>query len=113
MIGAFGLPPSISDIAVGERCEQDVPRPNFYDRERNTFKRRLMAGNRIKRVGRCRGIIIFLPEPTGLKLVGATGFEPVTTRTPSVCATRLRYAPTPAQHAEFSTGKNLNQFSRK
>jgi hypothetical protein len=28
------------------------------------------------------------------KMVGATGFEPVTTRTPSVCATRLRYAPT-------------------
>ena len=27
-------------------------------------------------------------------MVGATGFEPVTTRTPSVCATRLRYAPT-------------------
>jgi hypothetical protein len=30
----------------------------------------------------------------GEKMVGATGFEPVTTRTPSVCATRLRYAPT-------------------
>ncbi len=28
-------------------------------------------------------------------LVGAAGFEPATTRTPSVCATRLRYAPTP------------------
>ena len=28
------------------------------------------------------------------RVVGATGFEPVTTRTPSVCATRLRYAPT-------------------
>ncbi len=27
------------------------------------------------------------------RMVGATGFEPVTTRTPSVCATRLRYAP--------------------
>ena len=27
-------------------------------------------------------------------MVGASGFEPLTTRTPSVCATRLRYAPT-------------------
>ena len=27
------------------------------------------------------------------EMVGATGFEPATTRTPSVCATRLRYAP--------------------
>ena len=26
-------------------------------------------------------------------MVGASGFEPLTTRTPSVCATRLRYAP--------------------
>jgi integrase len=29
-----------------------------------------------------------------LRLVGAAGFEPATTRTPSVCATRLRHAPT-------------------
>ncbi len=29
----------------------------------------------------------------GLLLVGATGFEPATTCTPSKCATRLRYAP--------------------
>ncbi len=27
-------------------------------------------------------------------MVGAAGFEPTTTRTPSECATRLRYAPT-------------------
>ncbi len=27
------------------------------------------------------------------KMVGATGFEPATARTPSVCATMLRYAP--------------------
>ncbi len=27
------------------------------------------------------------------RMVGATGFEPVTSRTPSVRATRLRYAP--------------------
>ena len=27
-------------------------------------------------------------------LVGVAGFEPATTRTPSVCATRLRYTPT-------------------
>ncbi len=30
-------------------------------------------------------------------MVGATGFEPVTTRTPSVCATRLRHAPHPTR----------------
>ncbi len=30
----------------------------------------------------------------GERMVGATGFEPATSRTPSVCATRLRYAPT-------------------
>jgi hypothetical protein len=30
-----------------------------------------------------------------LSLVGVAGFEPATTRTPSVCATRLRYTPTP------------------
>ena len=28
------------------------------------------------------------------RMVGATGFEPATSRTPSVRATRLRYAPT-------------------
>ena len=27
-------------------------------------------------------------------MVGVAGFEPATTRTPSVCATRLRHAPT-------------------
>jgi hypothetical protein len=27
-------------------------------------------------------------------MVGVAGFEPATTRTPSVCATRLRYTPT-------------------
>jgi hypothetical protein len=33
-------------------------------------------------------------EPSdGLLDVGATGFEPATTCTPSKCATRLRYAP--------------------
>jgi hypothetical protein len=29
-----------------------------------------------------------------ISLVGVAGFEPATTRTPSVCATRLRYTPT-------------------
>ena len=32
-------------------------------------------------------------ENRGGRLVGATGFEPATTCTPSKCATRLRYAP--------------------
>jgi hypothetical protein len=45
-------------------------------------------------------------------VVGATGFEPVTTRTPSVCATRLRYAPTMAwKYAESNTPKRRNQFN--
>ena len=35
----------------------------------------------------------FTEENRGLQLVGATGFEPATTCTPSKCATRLRYAP--------------------
>ncbi len=29
-----------------------------------------------------------------MKLVGTSGFEPLTPRTPSVCATRLRHVPT-------------------
>ena len=44
-------------------------------------------------------------------MVGATGFEPVTTRTPSVCATRLRYAPTWAfTYGLCNTPGVLNQF---
>src|SRR5258708_6686 len=34
-----------------------------------------------------------------LILVGVAGFEPATTRTPSVCATRLRHTPTDALNA--------------
>src|SRR5690606_38762590 len=40
----------------------------------------------------------------GLHLVGATGFEPATTCTPSKCATRLRYAPRTARVAARSCG---------
>ena len=36
-------------------------------------------------------------ERRSLNLVGATGFEPATTCTPSKCATRLRYAPEPRE----------------
>ena len=44
-------------------------------------------------------------------MVGATGFEPVTTRTPSVCATRLRYAPTGLLNKRNSnTPLGLKQF---
>src|SRR3954451_20948344 len=44
-------------------------------------------------------------------MVGATGFEPVTTRTPSVCATRLRYAPTGALiEREFTIPQIVKQF---
>jgi hypothetical protein len=34
------------------------------------------------------------PEAYEVKVVGTTGFEPATSRTPSVRATRLRYVPT-------------------
>src|SRR5207237_2049922 len=45
-------------------------------------------------------------------MVGATGFEPVTTRTPSVCATRLRYAPTAiSNQRNCNIPTDLNQFS--
>ena len=33
-------------------------------------------------------------------MVGVAGFEPATTRTPSVCATRLRYTPTAKKRSE-------------
>ena len=40
-------------------------------------------------------------------MVGAAGFEPATARTPSVCATRLRYAPTLIlKLREFGTAVN-------
>jgi hypothetical protein len=34
------------------------------------------------------------PNLLRIELVGVAGFEPATTRTPSVCATRLRHTPT-------------------
>ena len=45
-------------------------------------------------------------------MVGATGFEPVTTRTPSVCATRLRYAPTVSSCRKCNIPPELNQFKQ-
>jgi hypothetical protein len=45
-------------------------------------------------------------------MVGASGFEPLTTRTPSVCATRLRYAPTAVfRLAECNIAAGVNQFN--
>ena len=44
-------------------------------------------------------------------MVGASGFEPLTTRTPSVCATRLRYAPTLVGCRIFTIPSGLKQFS--
>jgi integrase len=41
----------------------------------------------------------------GLRLVGATGFEPATTCTPSKCATRLRYAPEEAREVSPDSGR--------
>ena len=46
-------------------------------------------------------------------MVGATGFEPVTTRTPSVCATRLRYAPLKEiTHLHIFVGDTTAYFQR-
>jgi hypothetical protein len=39
----------------------------------------------------------------GLLLIGVAGFEPATTRTPSVCATRLRHTPTDLNAVRIST----------
>jgi hypothetical protein len=44
--------------------------------------------------GACRWYQLSVRFNKGFSLVGAAGFEPATTRTPSVCATRLRHAPT-------------------
>ena len=43
-------------------------------------------------------------------MVGAAGFEPATSRTPSVRATRLRHAPTDDSD-EFSTAASAIQFN--
>jgi hypothetical protein len=40
-------------------------------------------------------------------MVGAAGFEPATTRTPSVCATRLRHAPTQRSLDHTATSAGL------
>src|SRR5258708_1674298 len=47
-----------------------------------------------KRKARRVGSSFSLTGCYSVTLVGAAGFEPATTRTPSVCATRLRHAPT-------------------
>lgn len=43
--------------------------------------------------GQTHGFRWIEPPENLEKLVGEAGFEPTTTRTPSVCATRLRYSP--------------------
>src|SRR2546425_11234354 len=43
-------------------------------------------------------------------MVGATGFEPATTCTPSKCATRLRYAPARVQRGQR---RNIRPWSRQ
>src|SRR5258705_10371822 len=52
----------------------------------------------VKQLERCRVQLVYEGEIVEVqlsrKLVGAPGFEPGTSRTPSVRATRLRYAPT-------------------
>jgi hypothetical protein len=42
-------------------------------------------------------------------MVGTTGFEPATSRTPSVRATRLRYVPTGVKHRN----KNFNRYLKR
>jgi hypothetical protein len=42
-------------------------------------------------------------------MVGTTGFEPATSRTPSVRATRLRYVPTGVKHRQETATIILNQ----
>jgi hypothetical protein len=67
-----------------DRCRRRFPTKKLQKNPTRTLtdpNRTRMMSNREKNSGIKR-------------MVGATGFEPVTTRTPSVCATRLRYAPT-------------------
>ena len=45
-------------------------------------------------------------------LVGAAGFEPATTRTPSVCATRLRHAPTAFRTAKYGLLKSTTEQAK-
>src|SRR5262249_39664284 len=47
---------------------------------------------------------ILIPGP---RLVGATGFEPATTCTPSRCATRLRYAPGTSRRCDGLRGSGM------
>ena len=54
--------------------------------------------------GEARDRSPFSEEDRGLRLVGATGFEPATTCTPSKCATRLRYAPEEAREVSPDSG---------
>jgi len=52
--------------------------------------------------GRPRGQCTNYLKTKDLLLVGVAGFEPATTRTPSVCATRLRHAPTSIRQGQYS-----------
>jgi hypothetical protein len=52
-----------------------------------------------KKIGALRLLFFVCKLLIGLgKLVGTTGFEPVTTTPPVWCATRLRYAPKSTAH---------------
>ena len=57
-----------------------------------------MTGNSSKRVRKIRALKVSISgrkyERLVWRMVGTTGFEPATSRTPSVRATRLRYVPT-------------------
>ena len=47
------------------------------------------------------------------KMVGTTGFEPATSRTPSVRATRLRYVPTVCNQVSVSLAFEKGQDSKE
>src|SRR5260370_26668053 len=61
------------------------------------MRHRLAPSQKIERA--CSGKILFIIAREE-KVVGTTGFEPATSRTPSVRATRLRYVPTAAARIE-------------
>src|SRR5882762_10174230 len=61
------------------------------------MRHRLVPSQKIERACSDKIILIIAREE---RVVGTTGFEPATSRTPSVRATRLRYVPTAAARIE-------------
>ncbi len=76
-------------VVVADENDHAPPRPYFTRPPRYAMRFRLTT--KMWPGGGSAGTV------AGRQRVGAAGFEPATTRTPSVCATRLRHAP----HARF------------